>query len=275
MNDTPITHATDVQLSAAVEANLFALFRAMTDLPESEIVEGAAVSYHHAFPLNPMFNGVWKTRLSPHELDSAIEGVQAWYRARSVRLVFWWLGAQSQPATLRERLRAHGFVENIAGDPGMAADLHALNEDVRTPDGFRIVEAADEKTLEDWRDVFAAAFEVPIFAGQSWVDATLRLNVSGAPWRLYVGYLGDQPVATNIGFNGGGVASVYGVGTVAEHRGKGIGRAITLAPLLAARDAGYRYGVLFASDMGVPAYERLGFRRLVDCTIGRYLWQNT
>ena len=92
-------------------------------------------------------------------------------------------------------------------------------------------------------------------------------------WRLYVGYLNGRPVATNILFNGAGVASVYGVGTLPEARGKGIGAAITLKPLLDARAQGYRYGVLFATEMGVPVYRRLGFRE-VGCTIGRYLWIN-
>ena len=38
---------------------------------------------------------------------------------------------------------------------------------------------------------------------------------------------------------------------------------MTLAPLLAARDAGYRTGMLQASPMRLPVDERLRFRSLV------------
>jgi len=78
---------------------------------------------------------------------------------------------------------------------------------------------------------------------------------------------------TTILFNGAGMASVYGAGTLPEARGKGIGGAITLKPLLEARQLDYRYAVLFSTEMGIHAYERIGFR---DCgvRINRYLWRN-
>ena len=88
---------------------------------------------------------------------------------------------------------------------------------------------------------------------------------------MYVGWLAGRPVATNILVLGGGVAGVYGVGTLAEARRQGIGSAITIKPLLDARDAGMRYGALFSSELGKPVYERVGF---VDtgARISRYLW---
>jgi ribosomal protein S18 acetylase RimI-like enzyme len=69
------------------------------------------------------------------------------------------------------------------------------------------------------------------------------------------------------------VASVYAVATVPAARGKGIGAAITLKPLLEAREMGYRYAVLFSSEMGVRVYERIGFH-LTNVRINRYLWRN-
>jgi GNAT superfamily N-acetyltransferase len=64
------------------------------------------------------------------------------------------------------------------------------------------------------------------------------------------------------------------VATVPAARGLGIGAAITLQPLLEARDQdGYKYAVLFSTEMGVPVYQRIGFR-LTDVRINRYLWRN-
>lgn len=90
---------------------------------------------------------------------------------------------------------------------------------------------------------------------------------------MYVGYLNDEAVATNMLFNGGGVASVYAVATLPSARGQGIGAAITLKPLLKAREMGYGYAVLFSTEMGVGVYERIGFK-LTSARINRYLWQN-
>ena len=92
--------------------------------------------------------------------------------------------------------------------------------------------------------------------------------------RLFVRYLNSEPVDTNMLFTGGGVASVYAIAALPSTRGKGIGAAITLKPMLDARDKyGYKYAVLFSTEMGAPVYERIGFR-MTDVRINRYLWRN-
>lgn len=270
MPDAPLTQASDAELALAVQGNLFALFRAMSALPDFESHETPALCYHHAFPANPMFKGVWQTRLTPDTADATIADTLAWFQARGAPFVFWWTGPGDEPANLPDRLQAHGFAPNIVGDPGMALDLDTLAEPSRPP-GLRIERALDRRALEDWRDVFVAAYEIPPFVGQAWVDATLSLGPAAAPWQMYVGYLDGEPVANTILFNGAGVASVYGVGTAPKARGRGVGGAITLQPLIDARTQGYRYAVLFATEMGHPVYRRLGFRD-VGSTIGRYLW---
>lgn len=269
-----LTLATTLQLAHAVEGNLHDLFRSMMQLPGSEMVECGDVSYHLAFPTNPLFKSVWGTRLTTENADAVIDETLDWFRERNAPFAFWWVNTFTRPTDLAEHLRAHGLELYDEGNPGMGVELSRLNEDIRVPAGLKIIKVQTEQQVQEWGETFVAGFDVPPWAAQAWVDATLGLGVGNTPWTLYVGYLNDRPVATNMLYCGGGVASVYAVGTIPEARGQGIGAQVTLQPLLDARTQGYKYGVLFSTEMGHPVYERLGFRD-VGMSMGRYLWRNS
>jgi ribosomal protein S18 acetylase RimI-like enzyme len=277
-------------LAHAVEENLYDLFRAMAQgLSGGELDERDEFSRHHSFPTNPMFKGVWRSRLAPGQVDDAIDDTIAWFKARQAPFFFWWTGASTTPADLGDRLQARGLLDMAEqqsalapgirqtelGAPCMAADLHRMNETAlaTVPPGFRIEEVATEAALLDFKRVFVESYEIPEWAGQAWVDATQAIGIGHTPWRMFVGYLAGQPVATTMLFNGAGVASVYAVATAPAARGRGIGGAITLKPLLEARDEGYRHGVLFSTEMGQSVYKRIGFRA-TGTRLNRYLWRN-
>jgi GNAT superfamily N-acetyltransferase len=292
IQDSILTNATDRELGLAVFDNLYALFRAMAALlPEGQLLEGETISRHLTFPTNPMFKGVWKTHLSANEADAAIDEAIAWFKEQGTPYFFWWTGGDSSPNDLEERLAKHGMIsmaeqtQELAkgilsseqGSPCMVAELDRMDESVltQTPRDFVIKEIADEPGLFDFKKVFVETYEIPEWAGQAWVDATLKIGIGKTPWRLFVGYWNNEPVATNLLFTGAGVASVYAIATVPSARGKGIGAAVTLKPLLEARDQqGYQYAVLFSTEMGIPVYKRIGFR-LTEIRINRYLWRIT
>jgi GNAT superfamily N-acetyltransferase len=292
MNLNPILkNATDTELGLAVFENLYALFRAMAkNLPEGQLFESETLSRHLTFPTNPMFKGVWKTHLSADDADAYIDETIAWFKSQQAPYFFWWTGGDSSPGDLEDRLAkrgmismeeqtqelAKGILSTEQGSPCMVAELARMNESVliKTPGDFLIKEIADESGLYDFKKVFVDTYEIPEWAGQAWVDATIKIGIGKTPWRVFVGYLHDEPVATNLLFNGAGVASVYAIATTPSARGKGIGAAITLKPLLEARDQqGYQYAVLFSTEMGIPVYKRIGFR-LTELRINRYLWRN-
>ncbi|HRE46398.1 MAG TPA: hypothetical protein PLD47_01625, partial [Aggregatilineales bacterium] len=241
---TILASPSDAELSAAVEENLYDLFRAMAvNLPEGQLDESEVLCRHFSAPTNPMFKGVWGTRLNADQADRAIDETIAWFKARNAPFFFWWTSSLTTPGDLGLRLTGRGLLSMEAqmealapgikstslGAPGMAADLRQMNEDALTqvPSGFVIEEVQDETALYAFKKVFLESYEIPEWAGQAWVDATLHIGIGRTPWRIFIGKLDGKPVASNILFNGAGVAAVYGVGTIAEARGKGIGGAIT------------------------------------------------
>jgi len=270
----PLFDPTDEQLTFAFAANLFDLFRAMSHLPGAELQELPQLSRHFAAPFNPMFKGIWYSRLAADEADQAIAESIEWFKGRNAPFAFWWVDPLATPSDLSARLLAAGFAPWEENAPGMAADLDSLKYELigHVPDGYVQERIADERALDDFVEAFVRGFEVPEWAALAWKEATVAFGIEHAPWRCYVGRLNGKPVASNILFNGAGVASVFGLATAPEARGKGIGAAITLLAYDEARQLGYRHGVLFGTDMGVPVYRRIGFRD-VGATISRYLWR--
>lgn len=269
----PRADASDRELALAVEESLHELFRAMAGLPGGELEELGGYSRHHAFPTNPMFKGIWGTRLAPDDVHEAAEDALAWHRERGAPYAFWWTGPTTEPEDLGARIEPHGFVPFEIDAPGQVAELRALDWGAlaRVPGGFRAERVADERGLETFGSTFVKAFEIPAWAGSAWVEATRAFGIGRAPWDLYVGRLDGRPVATNMLFCGAGVATVFAIGTVPEARAQGIGAAITLAGLADARDRGYRYAVLFATELGAPVYRRIGFRD-AEARISRWIW---
>ena len=281
----------DKALEWAVEANLFALFRAMSTLPGSQIEETTRISRHLAFPTNPMYKGVWGTNLAPNEVEPAIQETVQWFKSRGAPFFFWWTGPSTEPENMGEYLVAHGLIDmegqgqNMAagmkmsavGAPGMVADLSKIDESVleKTPPGLEMKDVQNEKDLQDFKQVLIEGYDIPAPMADGWVQAAHEFGIGKTPWRLVLGRLNGEAVATHIVFNGAGVVGVYGIAVLPSARGKGIGAAITLKPVLEARDEEeYNYAVLFSTEMGAPVYERIGFR-LTDVRINRYLWRNT
>ena len=273
--DVPRLDLSDRELALAVEESLFDLFRALARLPGAELEELGVYCRHHAFPTNPMFKGIWGTRLAPDDVHAAAEEALAWYRERDAPFAFWWAGPTTEPeaAALGAALEPHGFAPFEIDAPGQVAELRALDWGAlaRVPEGFRVERVHDERGLDAFSRTFVEAFEIPESSGNAWVDATRTIGIGRSPWDPYVGWLGDRPVATTMLFCGAGVATVFAIATVEDVRGQGIGAAITLAGLADARDHGYRYGVLFATELGAPVYRRIGFRD-ADAAISRWLW---
>lgn len=263
----------DAALTRAIEANLsgylYALAGSLALRDEVEFHDGADLLYSLTAIRDPLFNEVMRTRLAPDEADGRIAALLARARARDVPL-FWWSGPAARPRDLDARLLRHGFTP-ISQMPGMAVDLHALNEETPVPAGFALERIRDEEALRRALEIIQVSFGFSPTAFQHWHRLLVKADFAQDPQqRHYLGRLEGQPVAASALIVHAGVAGIYNVATRWDARRRGIGTAMTLTPLREARQEGYRVGVLHSSPSGLSVYERLGFK--THCTIRLYLW---
>jgi ribosomal protein S18 acetylase RimI-like enzyme len=262
-------------MTRAIIDNLHHFADRVSALPGAEILPiGGTMGYFTNNPM-PFFNGVVQPRFSSHLADQAIAAFVAQAKTRGVEMM-WYLPPGSEPMDLGDRLLAHGFRR---GDTsiGMAVRLDQLAPEP-LPSGVTIQRVADLALLRTWFVVSAKTFsgktvDPPPAVIEPFVQV---FSADGLGERArtcaYLGFLDGVPVATALAIYSGGGAGIYAVTTTPSARGRGIGRAVTLAPLLDAYVRGYRAGVLDATDMAVSVYRRLGFEEY--CVIHEYLWQD-
>lgn len=172
---------------------------------------------------------------------------------------------------INDALLAHGLIFKESFATEMAIDLSILPKDQPIHPGLRIIPVVDEHILKQWIHVASIGFRISEKFEQVWHDFFVDV-ILNPRFRTYLALIDGKPVATSQLFLSEGVAGIYNVTCLPEARGQGIGSAITLAPLLAAREMGYQIGALQASQKGYNVYRRLGFQDVGNLSL--YLWEH-
>lgn len=141
---------------------------------------------------------------------------------------------------MADGLLARGL-EVASALPVMAIELDAV-PDVSQPRGLVIERVTGTAMLTEYVPAYSGPFSIP--------DAVLTAVVNAEadqdePVR-FIGRIDGQAVGTSELFVSHGVAGIYWVSTVEQHRGRGIGAALTAAALRAGRERGLRIGTLQA-----------------------------
>lgn len=187
-----------------------------------------------------------------------IEDAKAFFKRFGVPFR-WLFGATSTPRDLPERFEAAGFIE-ISNTSGMALDIATMRDEPTTIPGLDVREVADRSELRAWLEVCRISFPFDPVEAAAWRRAHEPLGWGDdSPLHNYIAWLHGRAVAVSSLLHGRHAAGIHNVGTVAEVRGRGIGRETTLAPLRDAGAAGYAVSVLGASPLGLPVYRRIGF----------------
>lgn len=212
------------------------------------------------------------TEVPPDGIEELIGNAIHHFRDLNIKKLSW-LTEEGLPALqVKQCLEAQGLTFNESFAIEMAADLTRLREDVAAPARLKIVMVEGDEVLRHWIHVASVGFRVPPEFENTWYEFFAE-TACISPFRTYLAFLNGIPIATSQLFTSAGVAGIYNVTCLPEARGQGVGTAIVLAPLFAARELGYRVAILQASSMGYNVYRRLGFQDFGKLSL--YLWEQS
>jgi hypothetical protein len=263
MVDVLAAGARDDDLARACLANAGAIGDAIAGRDGAVAERDPSIDRHRSAADGGLWNAVTRTALPDEEADAAIRETIAWYGGRTIR---WWTGPADRPLDLEDRLAARGF-EGVRA-PGMICDLSGP-WDADDPGGLEIGRAASPDDVSDFLAVLSSVYPGDVGWQDGWHAAFTAIGFADdAPVRVYVGREEGRPVSSSFLVLGAGVAGVYGVHTNPAERGRGLGAALTRAPMREAREAGYEVAILQAAAKAAPLYARIGFRMV--CEVGIY-----
>ena len=255
-----LTDLSPPALAAAVRANLFAFFRCGEAAPVMEFARRSGFArWYLPHPL-PLFHGALSSRDALPADAGDVDETLAYFRRKDAGAVCWWLADGVDPGAWTALLESRGF-SPAEGPPGMAVDLAALPDGLTLAPGAEIHPVAGAAEMRVFIELLTSVFGFP--PEDSWAVYEWELSVCVPPDSVcYIATLDGVPVGTSQVLYAGGAAGVYNVAVTEERRGMGLGAALTLTPLLEARERGYRVGVLQSSESGFPVYRRLGFAQV-------------
>lgn len=210
------------------------------------------------------WNGVLWSDLDQDTADAAIRA-QTRYFTTLGREFEWKAYAHDRPGDLGGRLQSAGFVPGPQ-EAVMVAAVRDLPTDAALPEGVHLRPVTDPAGVDLAADVHEQAFGTSSAHLRQRLLAQLAQNSETVG--MIVAMAGDLPVcAARMELNPGtDFAGLWGGGTVAAWRGRGIYRALVTHRTRTAADLGYRYLQVDATDQSRPILQRLGFAVLSTTT---------
>ncbi|HVU96559.1 MAG TPA: GNAT family N-acetyltransferase [Puia sp.] len=240
--------ASPVQLERAAAVNHTSLFRQEAEALGGSYVTRGELSWTSGTPYSPSM--VPFPELGPQQAGSRLDELIDFYLKHPPKGAGCWSLDPTRPADLGALLLARGF------QPGwrprwMGLDLLRVQTHHPFPKGLDI-DIDNLISLDSIKGLPYAQVVIP---------SAQKAELPGQ-WTRFIARWKGKIVAHSIVFLSTGpygAAGIYHVGVVPRARRLGIGKAVTLAACLHARDKGYRYAVLNSTDAGRRTYERLGF----------------
>ncbi|MFB6187230.1 MAG: GNAT family N-acetyltransferase, partial [Halobacteriaceae archaeon] len=210
--------------------------------PISGAVAGFSVpEYNRIFVFDPP---------SKNELTSAI----SWLKRQNVP--FWATLSEPVVDTMNE-FPGRYELKKSHEDRGMVLQL---SSEIQSQEQFDDISAVNNDTmLEEFVAVFSSVFG----RSEEITSNVYRPLVADNTTELFIGMIGEKPVACGVLSQSDSIAGLYSIGVLEDFRRQGLGEAMTRAILRSGWEAGCRMAVLQSTDMGYPLYKQMGFETVI------------
>ncbi|MHB9130522.1 MAG: GNAT family N-acetyltransferase [Armatimonadota bacterium] len=247
---------TDTAFLAAMDRNLYGFYTAIGGTPVKTLHREMDFTWISGCP--PKWpNFISNARFSEENAEERVREIITRIAAGELPPV-WVFGQVAYPANLGALLEAQGFTPGLCLT-GMAMNLDELPVE-EPPAGFMIRPIEAQEDFAAWASLVAYGWWNGHEADARGLARIAESMVKAGRVRCYLASFDGKPVGTSALYCADGLAGLYVVFTHAEYRGRGIGRATTLAALSDARRMGYKIAHLQASLLGEPVYRRIGFQ---------------
>ncbi|MCW5584478.1 MAG: GNAT family N-acetyltransferase [Gammaproteobacteria bacterium] len=207
-----------------------------------------------------MFNYVLDADFSNAEANKRINEVTDYFRNKNIPFS-WWISPYDKPNYLSKYLESNNYI-NTDNSVAMYFDLDKWDGRVAIPSDLQIVQAKDEKTLQDFAIVLTNN-EALCKKYFEWVTSVLTED---DPIEYFVGYVDDKPIVCGSSCYFAQLTGLNDLTTAPDERNKGYAKAMQHYRLKRAKDLGYHIAVLQASQEGYPLYIKLGYK---ECGVFR------
>lgn len=216
------------------------------------------------------FNGVLHTTVSPVDsISKVVDPIIMKFVSQG--LPFFWVDwPEVGTPSLGDYLL---FKESSLTKFSIPAMLRGLDDlpQVSIPNEVEITHVQTQQDQTDWLNVLMEGFEEPQPSRPDFQQYLANSLSEQTPvFEHYIARWQGIPCAISTLLRADHSAGIYHVATLPNYRGHGLGKALTLAPMQSAWQAGYDTAVLFATPSGFPIYQRLGFETV--STADLYTW---
>ncbi len=254
-----------------IEDNVLTYYTALARLLNGDFIETDEIAWFTTGRRSLYrFNGVVSTKIRAGNLSKVIDPILETFLSKNLPF-FWADWSDAGTPGLGDYLSSRNIhFDRFTGMPCMSRGLDNLPE-LSLPQAIEILRVESQQDQADWLDVLMEGFNEPAASRTDFQQILANSLIEPNPvFEHFLARWQGKPCSISTLLKAKHGAGIYHVTTLPQHRGKKLGKALTLAAMQSARRAGYKESVLFATPSGFPIYQQLEFQTV--STVDAFVW---